>query len=64
MSLEVRICLKKIERAEIVVRKYCGVLAMYKSAVPVSYEIKINSIIFAFQQKMTTSVIFAIYLFY
>ena len=34
---------KKIERAvKLSFDKYCGVLAMYKSAVPVSYEIKIN----------------------
>ena len=34
---------KKIERAvKLSFDKYCGVLAVYKSAVPVSYEIKIN----------------------
>ena len=34
---------KKIERAvKLSFENYCGVLAMYKSAVPVSYEIKIN----------------------
>ena len=34
---------KKIERAvKLSFENYCGVLAMYKSCVPVSYEIKIN----------------------
>ncbi len=34
----------KIERAvKLSFENYCGVLAMYKSAVPVSYEIKINN---------------------
>ena len=34
---------KKIERAvKLSFENYCGVLAMYKSAVPVSYEVKIN----------------------
>ena len=35
---------KKIERAvKLSFENYCGVLAMYKSAVPVSYEVKINN---------------------
>ncbi len=35
----------KIERAvKLSFENYCGVLAMYKSAVPVSYEIKINKV--------------------
>ena len=34
---------KKIERAvKLSFENYCGVLAMYKSCVPVSYEIRIN----------------------
>jgi len=34
---------KKIERAvKLSFENYCGVLAMYKSCIPISYEIKIN----------------------
>lgn len=36
---------KKIERAvKLSFENYCGVLAMYKSSVPISYEVKINNV--------------------